>query len=78
MIWLQEYDPVAGSQVRIMNSDNGVTEVLASTGEKAGLLSARYELLDTGIYSAVIAVDTDFLAVEFCGSGDNPFEEFNT
>ena len=75
VIWVQDYEPSSGSQVKIINFEDGVTEVLGSIGEKAGLLSARYKLLDTGIYSAVIADDTDFLAAEFCGSGDNPFEE---
>ena len=38
---------------------------------------AHYKLLNTGIYFAVIAEDTDYLAVDFYGSGEVPFEEFS-
>lgn len=78
VVWIKEYDPVPGSQVRIINLEDGVVEVIGSTGEKVGTLSARYNLLDTGIYSAVIAINTNFIDVEFCGSGDNLFEEVDT
>ncbi len=73
--WLTEYEPVSGSTVKILNHEEGVTAVLGSDGEKVGFLMARYQLLATGIYYAVIADDTDYLAVDFYGSGENPFEE---
>jgi hypothetical protein len=68
---------VSGSPIKILNDEEGVTEILGSDGEKVGLLMALYQLLNTGIYHVVIADDTDYLAVDFYGSGEDPFEEFS-
>ena len=76
-VWKPEYAPLPGSPVKILNHEEGVTGVLGSDGEIVGLLVARYQLLDTGIYYAVIADDTDYLAVDFYGSGEYPFEKSN-
>lgn len=77
VVWAEGYVPVTGSQVKIINLEDKTVEVIGGSRDSVGTLSARYNLLDTGVYSAVIAGDTNFIDVEFCGSGDNPFERID-
>ena len=76
--WLPEFSPLPGSFVKILNCETGNTQVLGADGEKIGQLHLRYDLLKTGIYYAVVANNNRYLAVEFLGAGNNPFNESNS
>jgi hypothetical protein len=70
--WLPEYIPQPGSFVKILNQHTGRTQILGSDGEKIGVLQFRYDLIKSGIYCSVIDKNTNFLEVNYYGTGINP------
>jgi len=72
--WLQNHNPQMGTVVKLWNSEEGRTKVIASDGEQIGVLPIRYELLDNGAYTTVVAENNGFLYVTYWGAGSSPFE----
>jgi len=73
VIWLQDRNPQTAVVVKLWNTEEGHTKVIASDGEQIGVLPIRYELLDSGIYTSVVADNNRFLHVTYWGAGDEPF-----
>lgn len=72
--WLQNQNPQLGIVVKLWNTKEGHTKVIASDGEQIGILHMRYKFLDRGIYSSVVAENNNFLYVTYWGVGDAPFK----
>lgn len=72
--WIPDYDPIAGSFVKLMNRETGRTIVISSAGEEIGRLERRYILSSTGIYYVKVTDNTNILDVTFWGNESNFFD----
>lgn len=72
--WINTYSPVNGTLVKLKNAEEGNTEIMASDGEKIGVVDARYKLLEGGVYYTKISNNTNCLDVTYWGAGSTPFD----
>ena len=74
MDWLPEHNPLAGAKVKLWNSEEGNTQVIASDGEQIGNLCFRCNLLKSGIYYSKVNEAVNYLDVMYWGTGGYPFK----
>ncbi|BAS67471.1 DEAD/DEAH box helicase [Bathymodiolus septemdierum thioautotrophic gill symbiont] len=75
VVWINNYNPVAGRFVKLHNLKKGNTLILGSDGELIGsIANYRYKLLDGGIYRSSIHSDTSYIDVRYWGAEGSPFD----
>lgn len=74
--WIKFFSPIERIPVKLKNSDEGNTKILASDGEQIGIANVRYKLLERGIYYAEIYSDNNYLKVTYWGVGRAPFDYY--
>lgn len=72
--WISGHEPVTSEIVKLWNWEEGNTQVIASNGEHVGNLAYRYDLLESGIYKAVVDETTSFITITYWGADNEPFE----
>jgi len=73
VVWINSYNPISETLVKLKNLDEGRTQVVGSDGEIVGMVNSKYILLEGGVYYSKIHADTNCLDVTYWGPGNNPF-----
>lgn len=71
--WFEENDVSPGDVLKVRNEDSGNTIILKAGGTQIGVLPVRFNLIDDGIYSAVVTDDTETLELQFYGPSEFAF-----
>ncbi len=74
VVWINGYNPISETLVRLQNLDEGNTQIFGSDGEIIGTSNYRYKILEGGVYYSKIHGDTNFIDVTYWGAGSNPFD----
>jgi superfamily II DNA/RNA helicase len=65
--------PAASTTLRLVNSNDGQTSIVAANGDIVGQSEGGLNLLNDGIYYAVVNADGQNIDVTYIGPGESPF-----
>lgn len=76
-IWNGSFNPIEGEPVKLVNTLEGNTHIIASNGEAIGTIDNRYELSKEGIYVSTIDDNLSTLNITYWGASKTPFSIYN-